>query len=77
MAWQNNRRITGLWANQQNVNAWVWVDGLGWRKLINPDDDVTVGLLVMAAHAKGFNRPVNFDEVGSGGNIEIREMYVW
>jgi hypothetical protein len=77
VAWQSNRKITGLWTNNQNVNAWVWVDGLGWRKLTNPDDDVTEAMLTMAAHAKGHDRFVNFFEVGVGGNIEIQEMYVW
>ena len=75
--WQNNKRITGLWTNNQAVNAWVWVDGLGWRKLTNPDDDVTSALLTACAQAKADNRPVNFNEVGSGGNIEITEIYVW
>lgn len=77
MAWQYGKRITAIWANDQNVNAWVWVDTLGWRKLTNPDDDVTTALLDMSLHAKTGNRPVDFDEVGVGGNIVIREMYVW
>jgi hypothetical protein len=75
--WQNNRRIIGLWTNNQAVNAWVYVDGLGWRKLTNPDDDVTLAMLALCVHAKADNRPVNFFEVGTGGNIEIQEIYVW
>ena len=75
--WQYNRRIIGLWSNNQNVNAWVYVDGLGWRKLTNPDDDVTNALLIASAQAKADARRVDFFEVGAGGNIEIREMYVW
>ena len=75
--WQNNRRITGIWVHNANVNAWVFVSGLGWRKLTNPDDDVTNAMLIACAHAKADNRPVNFFEVGVGGNIEIREIYVW
>jgi hypothetical protein len=77
VAWQNNRKITGLYASNQNVNAWVWVVGLGWRKLTNPDDDVTSALLTMATHAKADDRFVNFNEVGVGGTIEIQELYVW
>jgi len=75
--WQTNRRITALWTNNQNVNAWVWVDGLGWRKLTNPDDDVTDAMLQLCVHAKAANRPVDFLEVGVSGVIEIREIYVW
>jgi len=75
--WQNNKRIIGLWTNNQAVNAWVLVEGLGWRKLTNPDDDVTLAMLAMSVQAKADNRPVNFFEVGAGGNIEIRELYVF
>jgi hypothetical protein len=75
--WQNDKRIVALWTNNQAVNAWVFVQGLGWRKLTNPDDDVTGAMLTMCAHAKADNRPVNFFEVGAGGNIEIRELYVF
>ncbi|HEX6716125.1 MAG TPA: hypothetical protein VF088_03400 [Pyrinomonadaceae bacterium] len=75
--WQNGKRIIGLWTNNQAVNAWVYVAGLGWRKLTNPDDDVTGAMLALCVHAKEANRPVNFFEVGVGGNIEIRELYVW
>jgi hypothetical protein len=75
--WQYNRYIDGLWVNYQNVNAWVHVRGLGWRKLTNPDDDVTLAMLTACTHAKADNRPVNFREVGVSGNIEIHELYVW
>jgi hypothetical protein len=77
MPWQYNRRITALWSNRQNVNAWVHVAGLGWRKLTNPDDDVTNAFLIMCTHAKADNRPVDFLEVGVSGVIEIRELYVF
>jgi hypothetical protein len=75
--WQNNRRITGLWVINENRNAWVWVDGLGWRKLAPNNDTSFQAMVTMATHAKADNRPVNFREVGVGGNIEIHEMYVW
>jgi astacin len=77
MPWQYNKKITALWTNYQNVNAWVWVSGLGWRKLTNPDDDVTNAMLIALTHAKADNRSVDFLEVGVSGNIEIRELYVW
>lgn len=77
MAWQYGKKITGLWTNYQNVNAWVWVSGLGWRKLTNPDDDVTNAMLIIATGAKSSGWSVDFREVGTGGNIEIHEMYAW
>lgn len=75
--WQNNRRITGLWTINETRNAWVYVQGLGWRKLANDRDSAFDAMLNWCAQAKADNRPVNFREVGTGGNIEIHELYVW
>ena len=75
--WQNGKKITGLWTINENRNAWVWVDGLGWRKLAHDDDSVFTAMLATCVEAKGDNRFVNFREVGTGGNIEIHEIYVW
>lgn len=77
MAWQYGKKITGLWTNYQNVNAWAYVSGLGWRKLTNPDDDVTNAMLIICTTAKAHGWSVDFEEVGSGGNIEIRQIYAW
>jgi hypothetical protein len=30
--WQGDRRIVGVWTNNQEQNADMWVDDLGWRK---------------------------------------------
>jgi hypothetical protein len=77
MPWQYSKKITGLWTNYQNVNAWAYISGLGWRKLTNPDDDVTTAMFVACAEAKGDDRYVNFLEESRSGNMEIREIYVW
>jgi len=75
--WQNNRRIIGLWVINENRNAWVYVQDLGWRKLAPNNDNSFQAMVTTATHAKADNRTVNFREVGVGGNIEIHEMYVW
>ena len=74
VAWQNNKKIVGLWAHgAQNRNAWVLVQGLGWRKLWPSHDSQIAAMMTMAAHAKAENRNVNFYDVGD----KIKEMYVW
>ena len=75
--WQNGKKIVGLWTINENRNAWVYVDTLGWRKLAHDDDSVFTAMLVICTEAKADNRSVNFREVGVGGNIEIHEIYVW
>jgi len=70
--WQNNRRVIGLWAIDQDRNAWAYFDGLGWRK-ISPDNDVIFYvMLTQLAAAKAAARPVNFYEE----NSVIKQLYV-
>jgi hypothetical protein len=73
-AWQNNKRITGLWSINQNRNSWVGVSGVGWKKLANNSDTAIVALTMLSAHAREKNSPVNYREEKDG---MIREMYVW
>ena len=76
--WQNSKKIIGLWAINENRNAWVYIQGLGWRKLSNETDSIVINLMIKAAHAKEENRNVNFYEEGvEGGTIVIKEMYTW
>jgi hypothetical protein len=77
VAWQSNKKISVLWTDWQGGNAWVLVDGLGWRKIVAFKDDVHHAMFIMAAHAKGHDRFVDFFEFGVGGDIEIHELYVF
>ena len=74
MPWQNNKKITGLWAyGPQNQNVWIHVQGIGWRRIWNDHDSQVAVMTAMAAHAKAENRNVNFEEE----NGKIKQMYVW
>ena len=73
-AWQNNKRITGLWSINQNRNSWVYVDTVGWKKLANNSDSAIVALSMLGAHAREKSSVVNYREESDG---MIREMYVW
>lgn len=73
MAWQNNKKVAGLWVyGPSNRNAWVYVRDVGWRKLWPDHHSQIVAMMIMAAHAKAKNRPVKFYEQ----DAKIREMYV-
>lgn len=73
-AWQNNKRITGLWSINQNRNSWVGISGVGWKKLANNSDTAIVALTMLSAHAREKNSPVNYRTEKDG---MIHEMYVW
>jgi hypothetical protein len=73
-AWQNNKQITALWSINQNVNSWVGVSGIGWKKLSNASGSGIVALTMLAAHAREKGSVVNYREESDG---MIHEMYVW
>ena len=73
-AWQNNKRINGLWSINQNRNSYASISGIGWKKLVNNSDSAIVALTMLSAHAREKNSPVNYREESDG---MIYEMYVW
>ena len=72
--WLNDKRITGLWSLNQNRNSWVYVNGIGWKKLANNSDSAIVALSMLGAHARDKDSAVNYREES---DAMIREMYVW
>jgi hypothetical protein len=75
MAWQRGKRITALWAINETDNAWVWVDGLGWRKCDRRSN--TTSILILGATGKAGGTLVDFNEEMVDGRMSITEMYVW
>src|SRR5262249_25388456 len=73
-AWNNTKRITGLWSINQNRNSWIYVDGVGWKKLANNSDSAIVALSILSAHAREKNATVNYRDESDG---MIHEMYVF
>ena len=70
--WQKDRLVTALWANDEQRNAWIYADTLGWRKLTPANDVIFLNLLNQSATAKAARRRVNFRE--KEGQVE--ELYV-
>jgi len=70
--WQNNKRVTGLWTINQDRNAWVFIAGLGWKRIAYNNDNIFFSMLSDLVAAKAANRPVNFYEVQG----LIRQVYV-
>jgi hypothetical protein len=73
-AWQNDKRITGLWTINETRNSWVYVTGVGWKKLSTSNDSATVALTMLGGSARQTNTPVNYRDEADG---MIHEMYVW
>jgi C1A family cysteine protease len=70
--WLNNKTITGLWAIDQDRNAWAYVADVGWRKIAADNDNIFFNLLAQLVAAKAARRPVN---IFVGQNM-IKQVYV-
>ncbi|GAA6189145.1 hypothetical protein [Litorivita sp. NS0012-18] len=73
-AWHNGKKITATWCNSSNRNAFVSVQGMGWRRLSNANDSAFLAMVMMGAHAEQMNATVNLKISSSN---EIQEIYVW
>lgn len=71
-SWLNNQKINGLWTNQSARNAWVHLQGTGWRKLATTTDVTQHAMLSELVGAKTANRNVNALVDGN----KILETYV-
>ncbi len=74
-AWQMDKKVTGLYRTCGNDrNAWMHLDGIGWRKFIENSDSAIMAFNIIAAHAKTTNKTVNYYE---GDDGKINTLYVF
>lgn len=76
--WLRNVRVIGLWAINENRNAFVYLrdaqgHNLGWKKVAPDNDNVFLDMLTQFATAKAAARPCNV-RLDKG---VIRELYVF
>jgi C1A family cysteine protease len=70
-AWYNNVRVIGLWAIDQDRNAWVCLsNNVGWKKVAPDNDNIFFNILTNVAAAKTGARPVSV-HVYQGVIVEI------
>lgn len=70
--WLNNVLVQGAWAIDQDRNAWVYLSGVGWRKITTDNDNIFYNMLSQLLAAKAAGRPVNaYEDQGV-----IKQIYV-
>jgi hypothetical protein len=72
--WRTNMTVAATWSIDEIRNAWMYVNGLGWRKLYNGRDGAFTALVTLATHARQTGRPISFREESDG---MVYEIYVW
>lgn len=71
--WQRKQHVIGLWAIDQNRNAWAYFKNLGWRKVANDNDNIFFDILTQLIAAKTAGSAVDFYEQ----NGTIKQVYVF
>lgn len=72
--WLSNVKILGLWTNNADRNAYVYVsEGIGWRKLSDASDQANLDMLVQLAASKAADHTVSLYQE----NSIIKEVYAW
>jgi hypothetical protein len=72
--WRNGVTVTALWSINEVRNAWMLVQGVGWRKLYNGSDGAFTALTTLASQARQTGRSINFREETNG---MVYEIYLW
>jgi hypothetical protein len=67
-------RVVGLWAINQDRNAWVYLDNVGWRKLSGTSESGLVSMNMLSAHAYQLGSSSSLYE---GDDGSINQLYVW
>jgi Zn-dependent metalloprotease len=69
--WAQNTHVIGLWAINEDRNAWAYMDGIGWRKVSPDNDDIFCDMLSQLVAAKAKGGSVSFFEEQS----VIKQVY--
>lgn len=72
--WRSGMHVTAMWSINETRNAWMYVAGLGWRKLYNGRDGAFMALVALAGQARQTGHQVAFREEADG---MVHEIYLW
>jgi hypothetical protein len=72
--WRNSMVVTAMWSINETRNAWMYVSGLGWRKLFNGRDGAFMALTAIAGQARQTGHQITFREEADG---MVHEIYLW
>lgn len=73
VVWHRDKRVTAMWSNASNRNAYAAVSGLGWRRISPANDSCFVTMTAMLAHAEASGKRTDVKLDGA----TIVEVYVF
>ncbi|MEJ2502744.1 MAG: hypothetical protein P8177_05410, partial [Gemmatimonadota bacterium] len=73
-AWHTGVKVTALWVNAAQRNAFAAIQGLGWKRVTPANDSAFHAITAMLSQAKQLGRTVN---VRVESDNLIHEVYLW
>lgn len=70
---QADKRVTGLFTTFNSRNSYMFIAGLGWKKLATGSDSSQEAMNTLAAHCREKGSRIDFSEE----NGLVKEIYVW
>jgi hypothetical protein len=67
-------RVLSLFSSEHATNGWLFLEGVGWRRIAtaDPSAHVNLGLLGAAVRAQGTPTPVRHES-----DNQVHEIYLW
>ena len=72
--WRTGAMVTALWSINEIRNGWMYVSGIGWKKIYNGRDGAYSALMTLASQARQTGRAISFREEADG---MVYEIYLW
>lgn len=71
--WQNDKRVTGLYTTYHPRNSWMFINGIGWKRVATANDTTQEAMNMLASHCREKACRIDYAEE----NGLVTEIYVW
>jgi hypothetical protein len=71
--WQTDKRVTGLYTTYHPRNSWMFINGIGWKRVATNNDSAQETMNMLASHCREKACRIDYAEE----NGLITEIYVW
>lgn len=71
--WQTDKRVSGLYTTYHPRNSWMYITGIGWKRLATANDSTQEAMNLLASHCREKSCRIDYSEDGG----LVNEIYVW
>jgi hypothetical protein len=71
--WQTDKRVTGIYTTYHPRNSWMFINGIGWKRVATANDSTQETMNMLASHCREKACRIDYAEE----NGLVTEIYVW